>query len=246
MLIIVHENEKLIRVESFDSGRHTVLSQYANTTLNCILFDLAQAYKEETIAWCLASMYENVMWQSISSILTAPMQMFSFHPSEENVFHPVMSYSHFFSTTFSPLSKTKRYQTWMMSEAIGLIHASLANKFNALHGKFNFQFTLNAISKIGSTKGILHYSEPALYTGGFKDLKQENHLDSLYFIRLLQGRRWSFYAALLEMYNEGFKFGAFCKPLFRKSYAFKIEEIDGVNLKLVHAITNTNNHWIKN
>jgi len=237
MLVVVHQNENLTRVERHEGDIKTELIKYKSVALNKVLFELATEFPECKIAWCLEKVYESIDWVALSTLLHVPMQILSYNPSSTEIFEKVLYYSHFFSTTVNNIPKNVRFQTWMMSEAIGLTHAELLQKYSELSGKFNFQMTLNAIAKLGSSKGVLHYSEPALCHSRYTELKQEDLFNTLCFIKNFQGRRWALYASLLCLYKRKGSFLTLLKALLSKRRHFEIEDCSDLydELKLLDA-----------
>jgi len=232
MIVLLHQDEMVLETRHISGNEILILDQYTSQQMNMAFFQIAQDFPNEKIVWCHSRAEEYVSFRSIEKKKQLDIEMFSYHPSQEHVFHRALNYSQFFSPIINNIPSDVCYQTWIMSEAIGFVSAKLIQKFKVLKGCFSFQFTLNAISKMGSSEGLLHYSEPALYDGPKIEMKQETYIDTLYFIRLFQNKKWLIYAYLLNLYKFKSHSTALVKVLLKKKYHFKIPNFDELHPSL--------------
>jgi len=225
MFVIVHKEEKLLRVEEYKNNVLTLLPKYQNFNLDTILFELSDKFQDSKIAWCLEELYGDIDWKAVDLCVQRPMQIFSYNPSHTPVFNEVLSYANFLTTTADNIPQNVRFPTWVTSAAIGVTHAKLINKFCALSGKYSFQISLNAISHMGTTRGALHYSEPNLCTKKIDDIKQESLLETLNFIKNFLGMRWVVYTSLLYYIQHKKNFLTLVRRIFSKKYSFDIQNL---------------------
>ena len=205
MIIIIHENERVLKVEQRDNDALHTLRQYAQSKMCDAFFDIASLYPDEKLIWCHESIHESVDFLLIDSLVSSKMEMLSYHPSDLSQFHNVLHYANMTSVLVDNIPRDVRYQTWLMSESIGIVHAELVNKFVLLRGKFSFQLTLNIMSRKGSAKGVLHFSEPRLCSKKSISVKQENFSETLKYIATVQKKRWLLYIALLYLFINPLK-----------------------------------------
>jgi len=242
MIIIIHEDNKVISVQKQDSNNIELLESFAATKVSNTIFTLAKEYSEENIIWCAHVLSNDIDFFSVNSSLKNNLEMLSFSPQRNKIFDEVLEFVEFDSLLIHTNTSENRMQTWLMSESIGIMNAELINKFSALQGKFSFQMTLNAISKLGSPLGLLHYNEPSLYAGIIESSRDEDIDETLKFIASFYKRRWLFFIGIIFILKRSNNLYLVLKNLFTKKHKFGIDNFDDIRENMTKvSLTNEDN-----
>lgn len=232
MIIILHKDDKVIEVKHVKCNEVNSLSEYVKQNLNTVFFEIAEVYRNENIIWCHHSIEKDVNFNKINASLLSNIEMLSYHPSETSVFHDILDYTNFFSSTINSIPTNVKFQTWIMSEIIGIVNSKVINKFRGMKDKYTFQMTLNIMSQLGSDKGLLHYSEPNLYTGKNIPIKQISYKDTLKFIKIYQKRKWLLYIGVLQILNKSLKLFPLLSILSSKTDKIDVDDFSDLYKEL--------------
>jgi len=131
-----------------------------STECTSAIWELAEKFPEEIIAWCEEKYSADLNIEQWSQIFHQDLIMASY--AIENAFLPD-SIGYIDQLPFVNVNRKVLYATWQMSSDVGGIKGETLLKFKSLfEGNNNFDFLLNSIAKIGQQNGLFCYSAPGL------------------------------------------------------------------------------------
>lgn len=212
MILLVHKNEKVIKITDLDSDQ--LLSIDSEKPLHA-LFDLANKYQNRILIWCDESVESNINLEGIrrSFMLKNTLLSFSkipFIPEQIGFVE---------DSPFIKVDLKVRYPTWLVNSAVGVVHASQFLKFDTVvYKNESFDFALNSIAKLGIAKGLFCYSEPDLIKSfdGFES-KKASIFEIFKFVKLHYKGVWCLLLFInLMVYERKFPILPFLRTLFFK------------------------------
>jgi len=131
-----------------------------NTGCTAVIWELAEKFPEEIIAWCEEKYSADLNIERWPQIFHHDLIMASY--AVENAFLPD-SIGYIDQLPFVNVNRKVLYATWQMSSDVGGIKGETLLKFKSLFEGINdFDFLLNSIAKIGQQNGLFCYSAPGL------------------------------------------------------------------------------------
>jgi len=131
-----------------------------STECTSAIWELAEKFPEEIIAWCEEKYSADLNIAQWSQIFHQDLIMASY--AVENAFLPD-SIGYIDQLPFVNVNRKVLYATWQMSSDVGGIKGETLLKFKSLfEGNSDFDLLLNSIAKIGQQNGLFCYSAPRL------------------------------------------------------------------------------------
>ncbi|PXY44090.1 glycosyltransferase family 2 protein [Flavobacterium hydrophilum] len=198
MIIVYHENNKVISVSDTNKS-----SLFSGKNIVATLFEIAIAFPEELVIWCLFDLKSNLNFSEFEKIFHHQKIMASYNPFQNSFLSDAIGYVE--ESVFININKKVAYPTWQMSSCVGGIQASvlLALK-EEINVSNNFDYFLHSLAKLAMSKGLLCHSEPKL-------LKKIPHLNKFHknsnfilfrFVKQHYKTRWSFLLFLNLFFYE--------------------------------------------
>lgn len=156
MIILIHQNsQEVIKVLK---GENEL--EISNTFCTKAIWELAEKYPGELIAWCDEKYSANLNLSQWEHVFHQDLIMASY--AVENTFLP-QSIGYIDQLPFVSVNRNVLYASWQMSSDVGGIKGGTLLKFKSLfEGINNFGYLLNSIAKIGQQNGLFCYSAPGL------------------------------------------------------------------------------------
>jgi hypothetical protein len=156
MIILIHQNAQ--QVVKVLKGETEI--KISDTLCTKAIWELAEKFPEEIIAWCEEKYIADLNLEQWSQIFHQDLIMASY--AVENTFLPD-SIGYIDQLPFVNVNRKVLYATWQMSSDVGGIKGETLLKFKSLFEGINdFNFLLNSIAKIGQQNGLFCYSAPGL------------------------------------------------------------------------------------
>lgn len=212
MILLIHKNK--VVVEVFDLKTNTQIDNAFNMPIKA-LFNLAYKYQERIIIWCEESLKSSLNIEGIKESFQLKNTMLSY--SKTNYLLGQIGYVE--DSPFLKINKNVKFPTWLMSSAVGAIHASQLLKFkNKIRYSVSFDFALNSIAKLGMRQGLFCYSDPKmLKSNSLDDVGQSSVFELFKFVKLHYKGVWGLLLLINFIIHERkFPFLPFLKTFFIK------------------------------
>lgn len=226
MIIVYHQNEKIIDVVSIDDQK---IKFDCKLTIAAGLHVLAQQFPDKKILWCSLNVKEQLNIKGIETLFHHNKMMFSYAPDSTNYLGSKIGYVE--ESPFVNINKKVSYPTWQMSSLVGVVHASV---LVAIKDKIkldsDFEYYLNSVAKVCMPLGLLCYSEPKLLIETIIVNEQRASVYTLFkFVKQHYRFRWILLLLLNMLIYEGkFPFVAFFISVF-----FKNRNKNGIHLDAI-------------
>lgn len=213
MIVVYHQNNRIVEVSFEDKS--TIFFQ---ETVAFNLFKIGEKYPEELIVWCRLDFKSNLNHTKLKEIFHHKKIMASYKLSSISFLPESIEYVD--ESPFLNIKKDVSYPTWMMSEDVGGIYASVLNLLkDKISTNSSFDYFLHSMAKLAMLGGLLCYSEPLLVKD-YSDVKVKNKKNDFLTFRFVKQHyrtRWVFILFLDLLFYEK-KFAVF--PLIT-SFIFK-------------------------
>lgn len=189
MIIIYHQYNNVITVKK---DGETIPFESHNIAKTLLVF--AEKFPAEWLIWCHIDLKEYLNTASFETIFHHNKIMSSFNTNKFKDYLPE-SIGYVEESVFLKINRKVAYPTWLMSSDAGGIHASALSQFiNKIKADRNFNYFLNSVSKIGSPKGLLCYSEPKLILDNSVNIpfQQAGIFNLFKFVKQHYRARWVF------------------------------------------------------
>ncbi|GAA3613957.1 glycosyltransferase family A protein [Flavivirga amylovorans] len=220
MILLVHKDNRVIEIIDLKTDKSI---DFTNSNPVEALFHVAKNNIESILIWCHKSLKENLNINGIETSFHLKNMMLSY--STEQYVPEQIGYIE--DSPFLKVNKRVKYPTWLMSNQVGVIHASQLLKFeNKINYNNSFDFFLNSIAKTGMPQGLFCYSEPKLLNdlNLLTESGKASKFELFKFARLHYKGVWSFLLFLnLIVYERKFPLFSFFKNVFSNQKKIKLE-----------------------
>ena len=228
MILLEHNSSEVISIVDTDSKESLVIN---NSKAVVELFHLAKNNSKHVLVWYHESLKNVINIEGIKTSFYLKNMMFSY--SLENYFPDQIGYIE--DSPFLKINKKVKYPTWQMSSSVGVIHASQLLKFEKYIDKNDsFDYTLNAIARMGMSRGLFCYSEPKLLNE-INDLMPSNQASKYELFKFVKQHYKSIWQFLLLInyiiYDKKFPFVSFLRTFFYEQKQVRLE----IKLELLKA-----------
>lgn len=158
MLILIHSNNKPIRV--VDSTGGVIKSATSSGSIAAMMFELSKSGSDKIIGWCDERLIGSVDFSAWEELSDSPYSVISFNPDKKEYIPPQIGYADM-GSPLTNINKSVRYGTWMLSSAMGVIHADIFNRFEYLV-QDDFDLFLSCLGMCGYKNGLFLYSDPRM------------------------------------------------------------------------------------
>ena len=230
MIVVTHTEGKVVNISPEQAG------SLAGKSLTEVLFILSKLTPESLLVWC-ENRYESLLnKEEITSLFLHDRLMMSYSVSGDYSLPEAIGYVE--DSPFLKIERAVQYPTWLMSENVGVIHASTLRLFEKFELKGNAGYILSSIAKIGQRNGLICYSCPNLVKIGTDSPKTNKTKDfnSLFkFVYQHYKTRWMFMLLFnYIIFEKKFPLLAFLKGFINK-------KLGGVKPTIGEVSVNTNN-----
>lgn len=235
MIVIYHKNNNVVSV--FDSDKNQELI-HTSSNLSLAVYEQAKANPNSVLVWCHI---DNKNFIDLDYILSqysgTTNMMLSF--SKNDFMSNKIGYVE--ASPFLKVNKAVKYPTWLMSSLIGAMPSQSILVFkDILKSNTDFVYQLNAIAKIGMSKGLLCYSDPKLLLEGFPKQMEKEISDIAFFKFVKQYYKWIWVYLLffnILIFDKQFFVTPFFLSLFKrretKELYFKTKKVLNLNSNLL-------------
>lgn len=200
--------------------------------LSVNLYNLAQAYPNRFIVWCIEDCKKLLAENYIQALSFEEQKIMSFaYKSPYFLPEEIGLIDH---SVFLKIKKDVMYPTWLMSGDVGMIYGKTLLHFKShIKPHKNFDFFLSSLAKQGMSKGLLAYSNPQLLNSSPINLDLKWNTTSLWiydFIATHYKKKWVFlYELQRHIYNLKGNFIRFVKSCFTSQAQAKIPYLSPLN-----------------
>jgi len=216
LIFVYHNNSNVVTVES-EANKPIVFD--SKLTIAATLYDLARQFVSEKIVWCHCDYKEILNKDELLTLFHQDKLVLSYRPDTYNYFGNIMGYVD--ETLFINVNKKVCFPTWQMSNAVGIVHASVLTVFKtSVPFDADFDFYLNSLAKLGITEGLLCYSEPRLFKKKLVEYKEKKATITTVFkfVKQHYRKRWVFLLLFnLMIYEQKFPVLPFILSFFYKN-----------------------------
>lgn len=228
MILLEHNSSEVISIVDTDSKESLVIN---NSKAVVELFHLAKNNSKHVLVWYHESLKNVINIEGIKTSFYLKNMMFSY--SLENYFPDQIGYIE--DSPFLKINKKVKYPTWQMSSSVGVIHASQLLKFEKYIDKNDsFDYTLNAIARMGMSRGLFCYSEPKLLNeiNNLMPSNQASKYELFKFVKQHYKSIWQFLLLInYIIYDKKFPFVSFLRTFFYEQKQVRLE----IKLELLKA-----------
>ncbi|KAF2342009.1 glycosyltransferase family 2 protein [Flavobacterium tistrianum] len=225
MIIVYHQNNKIVKVEA-----KTKNVFFGSKSIAENLIEIAEKFPQDLIIWCHISLESYLNIEKFNEIFHQNKIMVSYSLSPNSFISNNIGYID--SSPFLKINKEVSYPTWIMSSHVGGIHASILLLLkNQIKADPNFDYFLNSIAKLGMPLGLLCYSNPELLKDCFEVFPKYKDDKSLLFRFAIQHykTRWIFLLFLdLFLYKKTLAVFPFLMCFFYKKRFLKTDTFQEV------------------
>jgi glycosyltransferase involved in cell wall biosynthesis len=198
MILLVHNNNLVVEVLHLETNQIIDVT-YKSPTKE--LFKLAEQYHHSILVWCHVKQKDNLNIEGLKASFNLKNMMMSY---SKNQYLP-LQIGYVEDSPFLKVNTSVKYPTWLMSSTIGAIYASTLKEFkNAINLNSEFNYSLNAIAKLGMPNGLFCYSEPNLLKQPTLTIESEQaSLSTLFkFVKQHYRLRWIWLLLLNYFWHE--------------------------------------------
>ncbi|HET8887238.1 MAG TPA: glycosyltransferase family A protein [Salinimicrobium sp.] len=214
MIIIIHSRGQSVKRVLKDEK----VLQIKSTTCDSALWELAEKFPDELIAWVEDSILNQVNFSKWKNIFHHQLIMASYS-IKTRFFSDKIGYID--QSPYINVNRKVSYGTWQMGSDVGGIHASVLLRFKSLFSEIkNFDYLLNSIGKIGQENGLFCYHEPRLIKNGSAEaLPKASNQELFAFVYQHYSSAWIFvlFWCFLK-YEKSFPLVSFLRSFFNKKY----------------------------
>ncbi|MFD2939596.1 glycosyltransferase family 2 protein [Flavobacterium notoginsengisoli] len=207
MVIVYHQNNKVTEIDYHGESKSFLQKNIART-----LFETAADHSDSLIIWCHIKLKTKLNPEYFYEIFHHHKIMVSYNPEERSFLSDAIGYVE--DSPFLKINKKTSYPTWLMSSAVGGVHASVLNILkDEIKKDQNFDYFLQSFAKQAMPIGLFCYSEPKLLKDS-SEIILNNTSSSFFLFRFVKQHyktRWIFLLFLnLFLYERKF----LLSPLF--------------------------------
>src|SRR6218665_136819 len=227
MVIVYHQNNKVTEIDYHGASKSFVQKNIAR-----VLFEVAADYPDSLIIWCHVKLKSNLNFEIFDKDFHHHKIMASYSPGEKSFLSDAIGYVE--DSPFLKINKKVTYPTWLMSNAVGGVHASVLNILkDEIKKDQNFDYFLQSLAKQGMPIGLFCYSEPKLLKDSSKIIqnKTSNSFFLFRFVKQHYKTRWIFLLFLnLFLYERKILLGPLFLSLFYSKRKFPKKILDEIQV----------------
>jgi glycosyltransferase involved in cell wall biosynthesis len=156
MILLVHKNEKVLRVMDLNSNQNL---EFTSKKPFATFFELAKQYQDRILVWCDERAESHINFEAIEQVFKLKNTLLSY----SNASYISKEIGYIEDSPFIKVKKNIRHSSWLVSSVLGCIHNSQLIKFESIIDKNEgLDFGLNSMAKLGMSRGLFCYSEPSL------------------------------------------------------------------------------------
>lgn len=230
MKIIYHKDDK---VASVADETNSAIMHTKNMNVVQVLMELGKRHPDEILVWCHEDLKSNLAIENIERLFPHKKRMVSYNPSTASFLGSSIGYVD--ETLFININRQVTFPTWLMSGAVGAVHASVINVcYNEISPKDSLDYFLNSFAKRCMLQGLWCYSEPALLKNkeAIADIKFFRSENIFRFVMQHYRTRWILLLLANLMYHERkFPIVSFWKSFFYKKRFLKSNVLDAIGFE---------------
>ncbi|WOI23113.1 glycosyltransferase family 2 protein [Nonlabens ulvanivorans] len=209
IIIVTHSNPKLDK--GYFNGDEIELS--TGSTFEH-LQELARKFPNEHIGWTVRKRPESD-WDELVQKATVPYKVLSRGAVPAFLSNSI---DYVEDTPFINFVDDQWYPTWLMSEDMGLIHASVLQQELTFKSSGKWIYDLNLFTKSVQSQGLFCYSQLTAST------TQKKYSDVYSFIAQTKKKSWIFFLLLCHVwYEQRFPFYALMKAILKKQLSLTLD-----------------------
>ncbi|QZK89639.1 glycosyltransferase family 2 protein [Flavobacterium sp. CHNK8] len=216
MIIVYHRDSKVTAV---DGVSPLFFSKLNRSNIAQTLFLIASENPNVKIVWCHESVKKKLNLTALDALSKHKNVMLSYKGASDLPFQNVVGYIE--QSPFIKVNHTVTYPTWCMSSTVGVIHASVLERYKSqLKPDVNLDYFLCSIAKIGMIKGLFCYAAPQLLFDN-QDVIHEKPISTFAAFKFVSQhfkKQWVFFLFFMMLvYEKRLAFFPLLKALFFKS-----------------------------
>ena len=227
MVVLYHKNNIITKVIS---PNNEILVVKQSKSIAYGIMALAKQFPECKIVWCHELLQDNLNIKDIKILFHHCKMMLSYDLNQKSFLGNKIGYVE--TSPFIKIKKKVSYPTWIMSGAVGVVHASVLNVIcREIKLDRNWDYFLNSVAKVCMPLGLLCYSEPNLLiekTGRIESIST-NLFVLFRFVKQHYKKRWIVLLFLnLLVFEKQFPLLPLLYSLFFKSRKKKLLNLDAI------------------
>ena len=200
MIIVYHRNSKVTAV---DGVSPLFFSKLNRSNIAHTLFLIASENPNVKIVWCHENVKKKLNLTALDALSKHKNVMLSYKGAADLPFQNVVGYIE--QSPFIKVNHTVTYPTWCMSSTVGVIHASVLERYKSqLKPDVNLDYFLCSIAKIGMIKGLFCYAAPQLLLDNQDGIQEKpvSTFTEFKFVNQHFKKQWMFFLFFMVLIHE--------------------------------------------